>query len=234
LSGFFGELYLRSTRPFLTGDRTAREVAYLTRMLPPGGRVLDVGCGHGRHAGPLARAGARIVGVDFDPLSLGEREPGFLAVRADFRHPPFQRVFDGAYSWYSTLFIGSDAENAAALRAVATCLRPGGTLILHTVPFAWFEQNPRASYRGKLPDGSWLEEENVFDPTTGRDVGVRRLRLPDGRELTGDYAIRTYPVDELQRLADDCGFSWSWAHGNLEGHPLERSSSDLIVGLLRT
>jgi len=234
LSSFFGELYLRSTRPFLTAGRTACEVAYLSRMLPPGGRLLDVGCGHGRHAGPLARAGARLVGVELDPLSLAEREPGFPVVRADFRRPPFGACFDGAYCWYSTLFIGSDEENATALRAVAGCLRQGARLILHTVPFSWFEMNPRASYRGRLPDGSWLEEENVFDPTAGRDVGVRRLQLPDGRELSGDYAIRTYRIDELRRLAADSGFSWGWAHGDLEGHPLESSSPDLIVGLLRT
>jgi SAM-dependent methyltransferase len=234
LSSFFGELYLRSTRPFLTGEKTALEVAYLTRMLPPGGRLLDVGCGHGRHAAPLARGGARVVGVDFDPLSLAEREPGFPVVRADFRRPPFRQCFDGAYSWYSTLFIGSDAENAAALRAVAGCLRPGGHLVLHTVPFSWFEQNPRATYRGRLPDGSWLEEDNFFDPTSGRDVGVRRLQLPDGRELSGDYAIRTYPLEELRALAEDCGWAWGWAHGDLDGHPLQASSPDLIVGLVRT
>src|SRR6266568_6492536 len=40
------------------------EVLEFVATLPPRSAILDVGCGHGRHAKPAARAGHRVVGVD--------------------------------------------------------------------------------------------------------------------------------------------------------------------------
>ena len=55
-------------------DWTANEVAGIIHRLPlPAFRkALDVCCGPGRHAGPLAAAGYEIVGVDRDPEAIAE------------------------------------------------------------------------------------------------------------------------------------------------------------------
>src|SRR4051794_25984531 len=107
---FFGELYLRSTQPFLSPEITAREVAYLERAfsgLTLPGPVADLGCGHGRHAAPLNTSGSlkgRVVGLELDPYSLAHRLPGFPAVQGDLRALPFEsHSLAGAYAWYSTL-----------------------------------------------------------------------------------------------------------------------------------
>ncbi|RBY92414.1 SAM-dependent methyltransferase [Blastococcus sp. TBT05-19] len=55
------------------------EARLLDAMLPRGTRVLDAGCGQGRIAGHLARAGHDVVGVDLDPVLIavaGEENPG--------------------------------------------------------------------------------------------------------------------------------------------------------------
>lgn len=234
---FFGELYLRSTLPFLSEETTAREVAYLARSfqeLQVPGPVVDLGCGHGRHAarlntrGPLA---GRVIGLELDALSLQERLPGFPAVRADLRALPFRTgSLAGAYAWYSTLFVFSDEEHVALLREVARCLRPGGRLVLHTVPYERLAAQPEASFRTRLPDGSLLEEESRFDAPRGRDEASRRLTLPDGRVLSGDYSIRYYPLADLAQLLESTGFSMRWVHGGLEGGQPAGTSTDLIVG----
>jgi SAM-dependent methyltransferase len=235
LNDFFGELYLRSTRPFLDPERTRREVAYLRRVFDsgPGGPILDVGCGHGRHAGKLAETGLRVVGLEQDPLSLAEREPGFVPVRGDFRQPPFRAVFAGAYAWYSTLFDEDHLRNQRALAAAGACLVPGGQLLIHTVPRRWLTDNPRASFHRALPDGALLEEESTFEPATGCDRGRRTLRLPDGRVLQGGYCIRYYEPAELEPMAAAAGLRIAWVHGNLDGHPLEALSSVIVVGFVR-
>lgn len=235
---FFGELYLRSTLPFLSEDITAREVAYLARCfhswaLPPG-PVVDLGCGHGRHAsrlnarGPLA---GRVVGLELDVTSLAMREPGFPALRGDLRALPFRAgTLAGAYAWYSTLFAFSDAEHVQILREVARCLRPGGLFLFQTVPFERLAADPSAAFQRVLPDGSVLEEESHFDAGTGRDTGRRTLRLPEGRVLSATYAIRYYPLAELTQLLEATGFSIQWVHGGLEGELPSSDSTDLIVG----
>ena len=234
---FFGELYLRSTLPFLSAEVTEREVACLARAfasLAPAGPVVDLGCGHGRHAFRLNTAGplkGRVVGLELDPLSLAEREPGFPAVRGDLRALPFRTgTLAGAYAWYSTLFAFTDAEHAQVLREVARCLKPGGRLVFQTVPWERLLAQPSAAFQQRLPDGSVLEEESRFDPSTGRDTGRRTLRLPEGRVLSGTYAIRYYPLADLTQLLDCTGFSIRWVHGGLEGEPPSKDSTDLIVG----
>ncbi|WNG37016.1 class I SAM-dependent methyltransferase [Archangium violaceum] len=234
---FFGELYLRSTLPFISEEMTAKEVAYLAKYfadLQVPGPVVDLGCGHGRHAarlnaqGPLA---GRIIGLELDALSLQERLPGFPAVRADLRSLPFRTgSLAGAYAWYSTLFVFSDEEHVALLREVARCLRPGGRLVLHTVPYERLASQPDASFSTRLPDGSLLEERSHFDAVRGRDEASRRLTFPDGRVLSGQYAVRYYPLADLIQLLEFTGFSMCWVHGGLEGEPPSGTSTDLIVG----
>ncbi|HZI16404.1 MAG TPA: class I SAM-dependent methyltransferase [Myxococcus sp.] len=237
---FFGELYLRSTLPFLPESVTAREVEYLARAfadVPGPEPVVDLGCGHGRHAsrlnvsGPLA---GRVIGLELDALSLSMRRPGFPAVRGDLRALPFQEAsLAGAYAWYSTLFAFTDEEHMHILREVARVLRPGGRLVFQTVPYERLAESPGASFRRTLPDGSVLEEQSHFDAVTGRDMGRRTLSLPTGRRLTASYSIRYYPLAELTRLLESTGFSTAWVHGGLEGEPPAPRAADLIVGAER-
>ena len=234
---FFGELYLRSTLPFLSPDVTAREVAYLARSfadlrLP--GPIADLGCGHGRHASRLNTTGplkGRVVGLELDPLSLAQREPHFPAIRGDLRALPFRSgTLAGAYAWYSTLFAFTDAEHERILREIARSLRPGGRLLFQTVPWERLLAHPSAAFEQALPDGSVLQEESRFDPRTGRDTGRRTLKLPEGRILSATYAIRYYPLAELTQLLDATGFESGWVHGGVVGEPPSNDSTDLIVG----
>lgn len=236
---FFGELYLRSTRPLISEETTRREVDYLARALGAvgPGPVADLGCGHGRHAAPLHAAGplaGRVLGIELDPLSLAERLPGFPAVRGDLRALPLRDgALAGAWAWYSTLFVFDDAENARVVREVARVLRPGGRLVLHTVPFERLAAQPEARFEQVLPDGSRVEEASRFDPATGRDQGRRTLRLPNGRVLSAEWFVRYYPLAELTELLDSAGFSTRWVHGGLQGEPLSSGATDLILGVER-
>jgi SAM-dependent methyltransferase len=234
---FFGELYLRSTLPFLGAEVTHREVEYLAAALggvQGRGAVIDLGCGHGRHAAALRQRGVPVVGLERDPLSLAERLPGFPAVRADLRALPFATArLAGAYAWYSTLFIFGDDEHPALLRELCRALVPGGRLIFHSVPHERLAASPSARFSTRLPDGSLLSEESRFDSKTGRDRGQRTLALPDGRVLSGSYVIRYYPVGELRQLFESAGLAVKWVHGDLTGAPPSAGSTDLIIGAER-
>jgi SAM-dependent methyltransferase len=128
------------------------------------------------------------------------------------------------------LFIFSDEEHVALLREVARCLKPGGLLVLQTVPYERLASQPEASFSTRLPDGSLLEERSRFDAVRGRDEATRKLTRPDGRVLSGHYAIRYYPLADLTQLLEFTGFSLRWVHGGLEQEKPSDTSTDLVVG----
>ena len=80
---FFGEDYLEIYRDVFPAERTAAEVDGVVSLLGlgAGARVLDLACGHGRHAISLAKRGFDVTGYDLSEVFL-ER------ARADAEAPP--------------------------------------------------------------------------------------------------------------------------------------------------
>src|SRR5258705_13669711 len=125
---------------FCTGidpAQTAREVDFLRRALPlPSHRkLIDVGCGTGRHALPLAQAGYDVTGLENSPVALARaRQLCGGAVRllaGDMRElNGLEADFGGVLCLWGTFGIFSAHENANVLRLMSTRLRPGGRLVL--------------------------------------------------------------------------------------------------------
>ena len=91
LADHMGAAYLRYS--FTKG--TVKEVDELLRRVPlePGARILDVGCGPGRHAHELGRRGFVVHGVDisqtFIDVALADAPPGATFERLDARAMTF-------------------------------------------------------------------------------------------------------------------------------------------------
>jgi SAM-dependent methyltransferase len=117
----------------------------------PGDRVLDLGCGGGRHAFEVYRRGAHVVAADLD---LGELTPvrgmfaamsaegealppaAATAVSADATNLPFP---DGAFDRVIAAEILEHVpEDSRAMAEIARVLRPGGIAAV-TVP-AWLPE----------------------------------------------------------------------------------------------
>jgi SAM-dependent methyltransferase len=97
----------------------------------PGQRILDLGCGTGRHAGVLAAAGVEVVGVDQDERMLDKARaevPSVTFVRVDARAfgPDDVGRFDGCFSNAALHWM---TPQDAVLRNVRSVLLPGGRFV---------------------------------------------------------------------------------------------------------
>ncbi|MBW3644753.1 MAG: class I SAM-dependent methyltransferase [Actinobacteria bacterium] len=122
-------------------------VRYGRLELAAGDRLLDLGCGGGRHAFEAARRGARVVALDTDLGELAGVRALFAAMAeeapleaatagADALHLPFpDGAFDRVVAAEVLEHIGPDGD---ALAELARVLRPGGTIAV-TVP-AWLSE----------------------------------------------------------------------------------------------
>jgi SAM-dependent methyltransferase len=213
--GYYGPLYLDSVQDLLTPRLSALEADVIARLLRlgPGQRVLDLACGHGRHARPLAGRVGAVVGLDRSHPYLrraaaapgdGARSP--LLVQGDVRALPFgEGAFDAVYSWYASLFMFDEPGNVGALSELARVLRRGGRALVHHANPLRLARDPVASARRALPGGGAVEEEARFDARTGVEHARRRLTRPDGAVLEGEAALRYYRPDEWGPLARAAG-----------------------------
>jgi len=134
LADYLGSAYLRYS--FTKGTRQEVDAVVTALGLREGDRVLDVGCGPGRHAHELARRGIVVHGVDisqrFVDLAKDGAPPGATFARVDARDLPFDSEFDAAICLCQGAFglMTADGEDARVLAGIRRALRPGGGLAL--------------------------------------------------------------------------------------------------------
>lgn len=234
---YFGELYLRLLRSTLAPDETVREVAGVMTMLKlrPGACVLDVGCGQGRHAIPLARAGYRMTGVDRSTYLLGRAQEAARAmavdvhlVQGDMRSLPVGRGFDACLSLFTSIgYFKDDDENEQVLREMARVLKPEGVLILdvsnrdyyllRSWPYTWHRQGEAV-----------ILEENSFDAETSRFT-TRFTWLEGGQRESISHSVRQYTAAELKVMLHRAGLVPMSVYGGFDAAPFGVDSKRLIV-----
>ena len=182
-NGFFDGLMAEFWQAVIPPEATAAEAAFLEKALrlAPGARVLDVPCGHGRHALELARRGYRVSGVDLSADLLGAarissaREGAAVEwVSGDMRDLPWTGVFDGAYCAGNAFGYFDDAGNQAFLTAVARTLRPGGRFVV-------LERLVRAGATGLASHGWTIEQAEEF-ASACREFGFQEVEVEGPRQ----------------------------------------------------
>jgi SAM-dependent methyltransferase len=113
----------------------------LVRLLPPGARVVDLGCGAGVPATLALTGGGRaVLGVDFSAVQLGRARrlvPAGRFVRADMAELQLRPAsVDAVMALYSLIHLPL-ADQRSLLARIRGWLRPGGYL-LALVGAAWW------------------------------------------------------------------------------------------------
>ena len=196
LADFMGETYLRYS--FTKGTR--QEVDFLVEHLglETGMRVLDVGCGPGRHAHELARRGMTVHGVDisraFIEVARAKAPPGATFERMDARNMAYAGEFDAVVCLCQGAFglMTARGEDELVLASMARALVPGGVLALSA-----FNSYFAVKYFDRAE----------FDADAGVSHERTEIRDSTGRALQVDLWTGCYTPRELRLLLTGVGLT---------------------------
>jgi SAM-dependent methyltransferase len=236
---FFGEDYLRMYALTLAPERTAREVEGIVRLLdlPAGSSILDLCCGHGRHAIPLAQRGFQVTGQDLCPVFLQRAQADAQAqsvsvrwVHGDMRAIPFENEFDAVINIFTAFgYFESEEEDQKVLQQVHRALKPGGRFLLETKHREDVMRQYRSSGVTRFDDGLLVTHESELDLLASRNAVRMTMLFPDGRRKEYRHSVRMYTLTELARLCDAAGLRLEAHHGSLDGSPLTLDSKRLVL-----
>jgi SAM-dependent methyltransferase len=179
-------------------------------------RILDIGCGTGRHSIELARRGYNVVGVDLSDSQLNRAKEKALAeglqvtfLKHDARKLPLSNEFDliimlceGAFPLMET-----DEMNFQILRNAAGALKQGGKLIFTTLNglFPLFHSVKDFLAAGAT-EGSARPGDLSFDLMTFREQSTTSFRDDLGNTKILQCNERYYVPSEITWLLKSLGF----------------------------
>ena len=236
-AGFFEGLAVEFWRVVIPEAATAEEAAFLWKhlALSAGARVLDVPCGHGRLALPLAARGCAVAGVDLSRELLraaegASRSAGVSVAwrRSDMRTLPWRGSFDAAFCMGNSFGYLDDRGNAAFLAAVARALGPRGRFVLD---FGQAAESifPRLEPRLEVEMGGFrFEEETRYEISSSRIENVYTISR-GGKSERKLASQRVYLASDVWRLLEQAGFHVLEAFGSSAGEPYALGAQRLLT-----
>lgn len=226
------------------GERGRREAEALARLLekhgvPRGGRVVELGCGNGRVAVPLAVLGFRVTCLDVSRVFLEEAArlaedmgvSGSVEVvegdawRVDELLPANE--FDAAYMIWTTLigYYPDKERDLVLLQKVYRVVRPGGILaVLNTVSRDLVVARRLCAERDMPVVSEWDDLVVIEHPEFDGVRSLLKNRWEYYRRVDGDlkflgeheFTLRIYSVNELVELAEEAGWTFEAAYHRLD------------------
>jgi ubiquinone/menaquinone biosynthesis C-methylase UbiE len=201
-------------------QNTENEVEWMIKeYLPnPEMKILDVGCGTGRHAINLATKGYKnITGIDLSltMISAAKKVAREKNAPVDFRvgdarELPFKNEFDAALCLCEGAFglLENDAENYKILSAVHRALKKHGIFILTTLN---------------------LFRDAEFDPMTCRVAMDVEITQKDGQKKTIKCSDRSYTFPELKWVLEQLGFEVILGANPFSKEPIKYGAMEFMV-----
>lgn len=131
---------------------------------PPGGRVLDLGCGPGTAAGLMAAAGLQVDALDAsaEMVALARAHPGVSARQATFDEVTGTALYDGIWASFSLLH-APRSDMPRHLAALKEALTPGGLFHIGLKLAGARPAMPWAAFTPITPRTNWCSFFNRQD-----------------------------------------------------------------------
>lgn len=241
-SDWYKKIWTLDIRDLSWVEDTERQVDFLIDKMQLRGdeKILDLGCGFGRHSLLLAKRGFAVTGVDITPeyIEYAARQAQKDALNAhficaDIRELIFENEFDVALNMADGAigYLENDAENQKIFQTVARALKPNGKHFMDIMNADYAEEHfPMKSWSagGKcltLSDFEWNAEK--------RSLLYGQIDIPYGDELKmptieEGNVIRLYSESEIRAIFEKLGMQICECYADFSG----KAASDREIQLM--
>ncbi|MFW6389461.1 MAG: class I SAM-dependent methyltransferase [Marinilabiliaceae bacterium] len=179
-------------------------------------KILDVGCGTGRHSIELASRGYHVTGIDLSGSQLQKAKEKAQSAgleinfqKQDARKLPFQNQFDAAIMLCEGGFplMETDEMNFEILRNVTDALKTPAKFIFTTLNglFPLFHSVEKFC-AANAQEGNATYRNNKFDLMTFRDYNTTQITDDSGNQITIESNERYYIPSEITWLLKSLGY----------------------------
>ena len=197
-------------------------------------RILDLGCGFGRHAIELAKRGFDVTATDIssDLLSIAKRNAKKAHVKIkfyqkDIRKIDFRNRFDAVIMMLNTFGLLSDEGNEKIIKNISRALKKGGKAVIDL-------RNPerlkKGNLYGKVEQIGKLKVYTEINRCPSRKrIMVKRYFYRGGERKEYVFVARLYNRSELKRLFSKNGLKALKFYGDFDGGEYNRGSSPRLI-----
>ena len=180
-------------------------------------KILDVGCGTGRHSIELSKRGYKVTGIDLSDTQLArarekaEKENLRIDfIKQDARNLPYQKEFDLAIMLCEGGFplMETDEMNFEILNGVSKSLKEKGKFIFTTLNGLFpLYHSVEEFCASTSEEGNATYRSNTFDLMTFRDHNTTEFEDDFGNKKTLECNERYYVPSEITWLLKSLGFT---------------------------
>lgn len=222
---WFNEDYLKLYR-YRDEAEAHEQIDFLIENVPLQGneRILDLGCGIGRHAIILADKGFQVLGVDASSTFIQEAQRQYTPERKlvfclrDMRHLEGLGKFDLVINMFTSFgYFDSDADNRAVLKSVFYALNQKGKFFLDYLnpPYV---QSTLVPYEEREIEG----EKVVITRNIAGERIIKKIAFPNRSYYEN---VRLYKREKLEALFESEGFQVLKVWSGYDGAPWDENGA---------
>ena len=240
--GWFARWFDTSFYQKLYANRNESEAAnfidLLVNELQPESkaRMLDLGCGAGRHSKYLSLKGFDVTGIDLSSLSIRQAKkwegPSLKFYRQDMRMPFGNKVFDYVFNFFTSFgYFDDPDDDDRVIQNITSSLKPGGLLVMDYINAPYAEKK-LVSHETKEIDGilyritRWTNETHFF----------KKIIIDEplfGQPLEYIEQVRKFSLREFDELYRNNGLKIIDCFGDYQLNGYDKDNSPRIILLAR-
>lgn len=203
-------------------------------------RILDLGCGRGRHAITLSRKGFQVKGTDLSEQAIQTAQSKAEAAGLDnvsfevrdMRHP-LPENFDAIVNLFTTFgYFHTDKENASVFDSVVQMLNPGGVFVLDYLNAHKVRKEYEPEEAGQFHGVEYCIKRYVQDDVIIKDIEFTGDKV--NGESSYSERVKLYDLSWFQDEMEKRGLQIDYVYGDYNGGDFnaETSSRLLIISHL--